>query len=216
MNQFLSNLQGIISKLLERKVQRFPLWLQKRHQILRNPLEKVRVCDRFTFLQLRDNGRVKRVLPQLGEMLYCLTDRCPEEFELYGCYCGQEGRGQPTDDLDRLSFPNMFKCKSIGWTMCEKLLCSCDKAAAECMAAASFNESFSSPNRYACQEDKLFCRRSGHERPLSGTGTGARTSSEEESSSEEAAPAKSILRRGKRAARLEVRGNSRPSPIQTR
>ncbi|XP_042317604.1 otoconin-90 isoform X2 [Sceloporus undulatus] len=199
------------------------------------------VCDRFTFLQLRDNGRVKRVLPQLGEMLYCLTDRCPEEFELYGCYCGQEGRGQPTDDLDRCCFSHhccleqvkKLGChpernsrsevvcfdhtpKCIGWTMCEKLLCSCDKAAAECMAAASFNESFSSPNRHACQEDKLFCRRSGHERPPSGTGIGARTSSEEESSSEEAAPATSILRRGKRAVRPEARGNSRPSLLQTR
>jgi len=34
-------------------------------------------------------------------MLFCLTERCPEEFESYGCYCGQEGRGHPTDALDR-------------------------------------------------------------------------------------------------------------------
>nr|XP_016848438.1 PREDICTED: otoconin-90 [Anolis carolinensis] len=201
------------------------------------------VCDRYTFLQLRENGRIKRVLPQLGEMLYCLTDRCPEEFELYGCYCGQEGRGQPSDDLDRCCFSHhccleqvrKLGChpernsrsevvcfdhtpKCIGWTMCEKLLCSCDKAAAECMAAASFNETFSSPNRQACHEDKLLCRRSGHERPLSGTvaGTGSSTSSEEDSSSEEAVPPKSILRRGKRAALLEARKNARPSSQRTR
>ncbi|XP_066479368.1 otoconin-90 [Tiliqua scincoides] len=180
---------------------------------------EVRVCERFTFLQLRDNGRVKRELPQLGEMLYCLTDRCPEEFELYGCYCGQEGRGHPTDDLDRCCFSH-YCCleqvkrlgchpeqnsKSevvcfdhtptcIGWTMCEKLLCSCDKAAAECMAAASFNESLSFPNRQACQEAQVFCRRGVHERPSSGGETGARvSSSEEESSSEEAEPARGIL-----------------------
>uniref|UniRef100_A0A8C9FVA2 Phospholipase A2 n=1 Tax=Pavo cristatus TaxID=9049 RepID=A0A8C9FVA2_PAVCR len=48
------------------------------------------------------NGREKRELPQLGEMLFCLTERCPEEFESYGCYCGQEGRGHPTDALDRV------------------------------------------------------------------------------------------------------------------
>lgn len=59
------------------------------------------VCERLTFLQDRGNGRVKRELPQLGEMLFCLTERCPEEFESYGCYCGQEGRGYPTDALDR-------------------------------------------------------------------------------------------------------------------
>ncbi|KAK2517335.1 Oc90 [Columba livia] len=61
----------------------------------------VKVCERLTFLQDRGNGRVKRELPQLGEMLFCLTERCPEEFESYGCYCGQEGRGYPTDALDR-------------------------------------------------------------------------------------------------------------------
>uniref|UniRef100_A0A7M4FYC3 Phospholipase A2 n=1 Tax=Crocodylus porosus TaxID=8502 RepID=A0A7M4FYC3_CROPO len=49
----------------------------------------------------RGNGKVKQELPQLGEMLYCLTDRCPQEFESYGCYCGQEGRGSPADVLDR-------------------------------------------------------------------------------------------------------------------
>ncbi|KFZ62447.1 Otoconin-90, partial [Podiceps cristatus] len=60
-----------------------------------------KVCERLTFLQERGNGRVKRELPQLGEMLFCLTERCPEEFESYGCYCGQEGRGYPADALDR-------------------------------------------------------------------------------------------------------------------
>nr|XP_034980315.1 otoconin-90 [Zootoca vivipara] len=200
------------------------------------------VCDRFTFLQLRDNGRVKQVLPQLGEMLYCLTDRCPEDFELYGCYCGQEGRGHPTDELDRCCFSHhccleqvkKLGCrpernsrsevvcfdrtpKCIGWTMCEKLQCSCDKAAAECMAAASFNESMGSPNRQACPEPevKLFCRRGGPERPLSGAGTSSRASSEEERSSEEADPAKSPLGRRKRSARL-ARGISRAVRLQRR
>lgn len=59
------------------------------------------VCERLTFLQERGNGRAKRELPQLGEMLFCLTEQCPEEFESYGCYCGQEGRGYPSDALDR-------------------------------------------------------------------------------------------------------------------
>ncbi|XP_007434854.1 otoconin-90, partial [Python bivittatus] len=183
-----------------------------------------RVCDRFFFLQLRGNGKLKQELPQLGEMLYCLTNRCPEEFELYGCYCGQEGRGHPTDELDRCCFSHHCcleqvkrlgcqpekKSRSevvcfdhtptcVGWTMCEKLLCSCDKAAAECMAAAPFNDSWRLPSRQACREDNLACRWAGRERPPSSPPIGARTSSEEESSSEEADPAQPLLRRGKRA-----------------
>ncbi|XP_044306354.1 otoconin-90 [Varanus komodoensis] len=198
------------------------------------------VCDRLTFFQLRDNGRVQRELPHLGEMLYCLTDRCPEEFELYGCYCGQEGRGHPKDALDRCCFSHhccveqvkKLGChpernsrsevvcfdhtpKCIGWTMCEKLLCSCDKAAAECMASASFNDSLRTPDRRACREDKLFCRRAGHEKPPSGAGIGASVSSEEESSSEEAEPTTEVLRRGRRAAR-HAQGNSKAAPLQTR
>uniref|UniRef100_A0A3Q2QFE2 Phospholipase A2-like central domain-containing protein n=1 Tax=Fundulus heteroclitus TaxID=8078 RepID=A0A3Q2QFE2_FUNHE len=35
-------------------------------------------------------------------MLRCLTGRCPHEYEMYGCYCGQEGGGQPLDQLDRV------------------------------------------------------------------------------------------------------------------
>lgn len=72
------------------------------------------VCERLTFLQDRGNGRVKRELPQLGEMLFCLTERCPEEFESYGCYCGQDGRGYPTDALDRCGlFSNLWLASGI-------------------------------------------------------------------------------------------------------
>uniref|UniRef100_A0A3B3S268 Phospholipase A2-like central domain-containing protein n=1 Tax=Paramormyrops kingsleyae TaxID=1676925 RepID=A0A3B3S268_9TELE len=34
-------------------------------------------------------------------MLHCLTGRCPHDYEMHGCYCGQEGRGRPVDQLDR-------------------------------------------------------------------------------------------------------------------
>ncbi|XP_067386615.1 otoconin-90 [Emydura macquarii macquarii] len=202
----------------------------------RGPDESVRkVCDRFTFLQMRGNGKVKRELPQLGEMLYCLTERCPQEFESYGCYCGQEGRGYPTDVLDRCCFSHHccmeqvkklgcqperslrsevmcldHKPKCMGWSMCEKFLCSCDKAAAECMAAASFNESLRFLTRQACQENKASCRSGIAERPSGDTGAGAKTSSSEESS-EEAGPLRSVLRRVKRAAHPTL-GKSRSTP----
>uniref|UniRef100_A0A8C3BCV2 Phospholipase A2-like central domain-containing protein n=1 Tax=Cairina moschata TaxID=8855 RepID=A0A8C3BCV2_CAIMO len=181
-----------------------------------------KVCERLTFLQDRGNGRVKKELPQLGEMLFCLTERCPEEFESYGCHCGQEGRGYPTDALDRccfshhccmeqvkklgchaertsrsevVCFDHMPKC--IGWSLCEKLLCACDKTAAECMASAFFNESLKFPQGQVCQEEKVSCRSGPYERPPVGTETGAGISSSEESSEEEG-PLWSTFRRAKR------------------
>nr|XP_048697625.1 otoconin-90-like isoform X4 [Caretta caretta] len=202
----------------------------------RGPDEAIRqVCDRFTFLQMRGNGKVKQELLQLGEMLFCLTDRCPQEFEYYGCYCGQEGRGYPTDVLDRCCFSHQccmeqvkklgcqiegslrsevvcldHKPKCIGWSMCEKLLCTCDKTAAECMAAASFNESLRFLTRRACQENRVSCWSGTAERPAGVTGVGTRTSSSEESS-EEAGPWRRALRRIKRAARHPP-GKARATP----
>ncbi|KFV44369.1 Otoconin-90, partial [Tyto alba] len=191
-----------------------------------------KVCERLTFLQDRGNGRVKRELPQLGEMLFCLTERCPEEFESYGCYCGQEGRGYPTDALDRCCFSHHccieqvkklgchvekssrsevvcldHKPKCIGWSMCEKLLCACGKTAAECMASAFFNESLKFPHGQECQEEKILCQGDPYERPPIGTEAGTRISSSEESSEEEG-PLWSVLRRAKREAHHLV-GNSR-------
>ncbi|XP_017929923.1 otoconin-90 [Manacus vitellinus] len=190
-----------------------------------------KVCERLTFLQERGSGRAKRELPQLGEMLFCLTERCPEEFESYGCYCGQEGRGHPTDALDRCCFSHhccmeqvkklgchaerssrsevlcidhMPKC--IGWSICEKLLCACDTAAAECMASAFFNESLKLPHGRECREEKAFCQSDPYERPPIGTETGTGISSSEESSEEEG-PVRRQLRRAKRGTRRSV-GNS--------
>ncbi|XP_005516960.1 PREDICTED: otoconin-90 [Pseudopodoces humilis] len=187
-----------------------------------------KVCERLTFLQETGRGRVKRELPQLGEMLFCLTGRCPEEFESYGCYCGQEGRGDPTDALDRCCFSHhccmeqvkKLGChaernlrsevvcldhtpKCVGWSTCEKLLCACDKAAAECMASAFFNESLKLPHRHECQEEKVSCPGDPAERPPAGTETGTGGSSSEESSEEEGA-LRSGFRRAKRGTRHRI------------
>ncbi|KFV69599.1 Otoconin-90, partial [Dryobates pubescens] len=191
-----------------------------------------KVCERLTFLQERGNGREKRELPQLGEMLFCLTERCPEDFESYGCYCGQEGRGYPTDALDRCCFSHHccmeqvkklgcpaerssrsevvcfdHKPKCIGWTICEKLLCVCDKTTAECMASAFFNESLKFPHRHECQGEKISCPKDPYERPSVGTEIGTEISSSEESSEEEG-PLLSVLRRAKRET-LRAAGNPR-------
>ncbi|KFO75511.1 Otoconin-90 [Cuculus canorus] len=191
-----------------------------------------KACERLTFLQERGNGRAKRELPQLGEMLYCLTERCPEEFESYGCYCGREGRGYPSDALDRCCFSHHccleqvkklgchaerssrsevvcfdHKPKCIGWTICEKLLCACDETAAGCMASAFFNESLKFPHSQECQGEKFSCQRVPYERPSVGTETGTGISSSEESSEEEG-PLRSVFRRAKREAYHPV-GNSR-------
>ncbi|XP_030045783.1 otoconin-90 [Microcaecilia unicolor] len=167
-------------------------------------------CDRFTFLQLKENGIVKRELPQLGKMLFCLTGRCPQEFESYGCFCGQEGKGYPIDTMDRCCFSHQccmeqlrkLGClpekssrsevicmdhtpKCLGVTSCEKLLCSCHKAAAECMATAPFNETVRSQSQQYCQGVKTPCRPRGMpQRPFGSIAVGSESSSSEESSEE--------------------------------
>ncbi|XP_049931069.1 otoconin-90 [Epinephelus moara] len=122
-------------------------------------------CSR-SFTLYGNDGRARREMPALGEMLHCLTGRCPHEYEMYGCYCGQEGGGQPQDQLDRCCFFHHCCLKQIssmgcrsdrklnaqiscesgkprcqGVTVCDKLQCVCDKTTAECMAAAHFNHS---------------------------------------------------------------------------
>lgn len=62
------------------------------------------------------------MMPQLGEMLFCLTNRCPEEFESYGCYCGHEGQGEPRDALDRYGLASVVGQGSpppLPWTSLE-------------------------------------------------------------------------------------------------
>ncbi|XP_042353342.1 otoconin-90 [Plectropomus leopardus] len=124
-----------------------------------------RDCSR-SFTLYGSDGRARREMPALGEMLHCLTGRCPHEYEMYGCYCGQEGGGQPQDQLDRCCFFHHCCLKQLGSmgcraerklnaqisceggkprcqgaTVCDKLQCVCDKTTAECMAAARFNHS---------------------------------------------------------------------------
>ncbi|XP_021397992.2 otoconin-90 [Lonchura striata] len=191
-----------------------------------------KVCERLTFVQQRGRGRVERELPQLGEMLFCLTEQCPEEFESYGCYCGQEGRGDPTDALDRCCFSHhccmeqvkKLGChaernlrsevvcfdhtpKCVGWSTCEKLLCACDMAAAQCMASAFFNESLKLPHGQECREEKISCPEGPAGRPPTGTETGTGGSSSEESSEEEEA-LRSGFRRAERGMQHHV-GSSR-------
>ncbi|XP_047579743.1 LOW QUALITY PROTEIN: otoconin-90 [Lutra lutra] len=176
-----------------------------------------KACDRFTFLHLgsRDNTRV---MPQLGEMLFCLTSRCPEEFESYGCYCGQEGRGEPRDSLDRCCFSHHCCVEQVrrlgcllgrlprspvlcvdgtatcvGQSLCAKLLCACDQTAAECMASASFNQSLKSLGAQECQGPQLSC-----EDGMPGAPAASSLGSSSEENSEEAMPRTEGLRRTRR------------------
>ncbi|XP_023252481.1 uncharacterized protein LOC111647095 [Seriola lalandi dorsalis] len=137
-------------------------------------------CSRSLTLYGSD-GRARREMPALGEMLHCLTGRCPHEYEMYGCYCGQEGGGQPLDQLDRCCFFHHCCLKQIssmgcrserklnaqiscesgkprcqGVTVCDKLQCVCDKTTAECMAVAHFNHSLPSQQ---CRGAPPPCRR---------------------------------------------------------
>ncbi|XP_063777339.1 uncharacterized protein LOC134927169 isoform X2 [Pseudophryne corroboree] len=180
------------------------------------------VCDRFHFHKLKDDGNVMSELPLLGEMLYCLTGRCPEEFESYGCYCGHEGKGNPRDVLDSCCFSHQcciehlqrigcladknirseVECVDqtptcMGWSICDKLHCACDKAAAECMASAPLNATIRAVSRRQCQEEEqvLCSNAGGEEKPERTFGTHSVSSSSEESS-EEDSPMRDIVRSG--------------------
>ncbi|GAB5584244.1 otoconin-90 isoform X1 [Prionailurus iriomotensis] len=142
-----------------------------------------KACDRVTFLHLGSRN-ITRAMPQLGEMLFCLTSRCPEEFEAYGCYCGQEGQGEPRDALDR----------GVGQSLCAKLLCACDRTAAECMASAFFNQSLKSSGKRECQGHRPSCEDSSHGGPAASS-----LSSSSEENSEEATPHVEGLRRSRRS-----------------
>ncbi|XP_075684076.1 otoconin-90 [Rhinoderma darwinii] len=197
------------------------------------------VCDRFHFQRVKEDGNVKSDLPLLGEMLYCLTGQCPEEFESYGCYCGKEGTGNPKDVLDSCCFshqcciehlkklgcaPNRnirsevvcveHKPTCVGWSICDKLVCACDKAAAECMAAAPFNGTMRSLNRRQCQGPPLLCRNS-EDKPERAMGPQSDSSSSEDSSEEHssmrdivgAGNSGSLVPRGGRRTRSILLGN---------
>ncbi|XP_055482646.1 otoconin-90 [Psammomys obesus] len=166
-----------------------------------------KACDRLAFLHLGDGDSMQAML-QLGEMLFCLTSRCPEEFESYGCYCGREGRGEPKDTLDRcclshhccLEQVRHLGClhgrhsrssvvcedhttKCVGQSLCEKLLCACDQMAAECMASAFFNQSLKSPDCPECQGQPISC-----EDDMLGGNVASSVDSSSEEESEEATP----------------------------
>ncbi|XP_053571922.1 otoconin-90 [Bombina bombina] len=205
-----------------------------------DPEESVeKVCDRFTFHQVKANGEDTRELPLLGEMLFCLTGKCPEEFESHGCYCGQEGRGNPVDILDSCCFSHQcciehlkklgcqpdrnirsevicldHKPTCVGWSICDKLICSCDKAAAECMADAPFNSTARSVSRNQCQGETVLCRNGGaQEKPAGDSGSKSDSSSSEESS-EEHRPMRDIVQAGDAIKPLPL--ERRPRSVSTR
>ncbi|XP_073446534.1 otoconin-90 [Dendrobates tinctorius] len=196
------------------------------------------VCDRFHFQRVKEDGNIKSDLPLLGEMLYCLTGRCPEEFESYGCYCGREGTGNPKDVLDSCCFSHQcciehlkklgcapdrnvrsevvcvdHKPTCVGWSICDKLVCACDKAAADCMAAAPFNDTMRSLNRRQCQGASMLCRNvASQDKPERAMGQQSDSSSSEDSS-EEQSPMRDIVsgslvpRGGGRRTRAVLLGN---------
>ncbi|XP_039550581.1 otoconin-90 [Pimephales promelas] len=149
-----------------------------------------------SFLQYSASGQVLRDMSALGEMLHCLTGRCPHEYQHYGCYCGQQGTGNPVDQLDRCCFLqqccleklSLLGCRKnrklnaqiscqngkprcTGVSVCDRLQCVCDRSTAECMAASHFNQSVTT----SCSGPRPQCLR----KPHSSTQSASEDSSEE-------------------------------------
>ncbi|XP_048020575.1 otoconin-90 [Megalobrama amblycephala] len=150
----------------------------------------------MSFLQYSASGQVLRDMSALGEMLHCLTGRCPQEYQHYGCYCGQQGTGNPVDQLDRCCFLQQCcleqlsvlgcrknrklnaqischkgKPRCSGASVCDRLHCVCDRSTAECMAASHFNHSVTS----SCSGSRPPCLH----KPHSSTQSSSQDSSEE-------------------------------------
>ncbi|XP_045716921.1 otoconin-90 [Phyllostomus hastatus] len=178
-----------------------------------------KACDRVTFLHLGSEDHTQ-VMPQLGEMLFCLMSRCPEEFESYGCYCGPEGGGEPVDTLDRCCWSHHCCLRQVrrlgclperlprspvgcadgtpqcaGHSLCAKLLCACDHTAAQCMAAAFFNQSLARAGGRECRGSPPPCE-DGEQGGPSAPSPGS--SSEDSSEEEEAQPHVAHPRRARR------------------
>ncbi|KAM8784512.1 otoconin-90 [Rhynchonycteris naso] len=188
-----------------------------------------KACDRLTFLHV-GSGDATQAMPQLGEMLFCLTSRCPAEFESYGCYCGQEGHGEPRDALDRCCWSHhcclrqvrRLGCplerlprspvlctdgapKCVGQSLCTKLLCACDQTAAECVASASFNQSLKASGRHECPGSQPPCEDGLQEAPSASS-----LSSSSEESSKEAGPHTAHLKRARSLGKSLGRAGARP------
>ncbi|KAI7809807.1 putative HERV-H LTR-associating protein 1, partial [Triplophysa rosa] len=137
----------------------------------------------MSLFQYDTAGQVLKDMSALGEMLNCLTGRCPHEYQHYGCYCGQQGRGKPVDQLDRCCFLHQCcleqlsalgcrrnrklnaqiscqkgKPQCVGTSVCNRLQCVCDRSTAECMAASFFNQSVTS----SCSGPRPPCHRNPH------------------------------------------------------
>ncbi|KAG9463275.1 hypothetical protein GDO78_022064, partial [Eleutherodactylus coqui] len=96
----------------------------------------------------------------------------------------------------------------VGWSICDKLACACDKAAAECMAAAPFNTTMGSLNRRQCLGTPLLCRNVGIEdKPERAMGPQSDSASSEDSS-EEHSSMRDIVR-GEETGSLVPRGGRR-------
>ena len=48
-----------------------------------------------------EEAQNKRNVIQFGVMIICATGRNPLDYNLYGCWCGIGGGGNPVDDVDR-------------------------------------------------------------------------------------------------------------------
>ncbi|KAJ7390289.1 Phospholipase A2, major isoenzyme [Desmophyllum pertusum] len=122
----------------------------------------------------------KRGLTEFGIMVLCTTKRNPFDYNLYGCYCGFGGKGEPVDEIDRCceihdgcyhqvhasespvcpSSSSVYLkpyfiegcngCASKN-DACQLAICECDSAAAKCFAKHEYNENFRNYPQSKCE-----------------------------------------------------------------
>ncbi|KAF7481210.1 hypothetical protein GHT09_007444 [Marmota monax] len=129
---------------------------------------------RFTWLQAVFTNFP--LLLQFVHGMKCVADLCPRDFEDYGCACRFEMDGLPMDEMDSCCFQHRrcyeeaseqdclqdpsrlsakVDCISKKVTCesadpCSHLLCTCDKAALECLAQSGVNSSLNLVDTSSC------------------------------------------------------------------
>ncbi|XP_023654265.1 group 10 secretory phospholipase A2 [Paramormyrops kingsleyae] len=136
----------------------------------------------MAFLSPGRYQRSKRGLLELAGVIKCSTGKSALAYMMYGCYCGLGGQGWPRDRADwcchkhdccyeQAEFAGcQTKTDTYKWTCddnvadcdylndrCEKILCRCDREAANCLKKAPYIRKYALWPDFLCGCDHPTC-----------------------------------------------------------
>uniref|UniRef100_A0A8D0BVN4 Phospholipase A2 n=1 Tax=Salvator merianae TaxID=96440 RepID=A0A8D0BVN4_SALMN len=129
----------------------------------------------FSFLVFLCILEVKANLLQFGIMIRATTGKSAfPHYSTYGCYCGIGGKGDPVDATDRCcqvhdccygkmsslgcnpkmeiySYSIQKGSVICGKTLCKRMICECDAAAAECFQKSTYHLKYAYYPNWLCK-----------------------------------------------------------------